>query len=233
MADENRLRRLAGWAAILAAVLAFGSTLLGLAAVNFNSADTYANPSSMLALGARGAALLRWSSIADMFGFYLLLMPLALYLGSWLRPSSPHLVTLYSVCGLCYALIGAIAAALMAAVLPPLIRTYATASPQQRESLQLIFDSFYRAGFQGLFNPLEMLVGATWWLGMAPLLRQERRALGTFTTVLGIAALLDALGVILQIEVVFMIGLAGVLLLIPLWALWCGVEVLKADGKPQ
>jgi hypothetical protein len=40
MKDETRFHTLAGLAAILSALLALGSTLLGLAAVNFNSTWT-------------------------------------------------------------------------------------------------------------------------------------------------------------------------------------------------
>lgn len=224
---NDQLRRVAAVTAILSAPLAFGNILLGLAAVGFDTGDAYSNPASILSIGSRGASLYRWSMISDMFGFYLLLIPLAVYLWDQLKAKKPGMTSLYSICGLNYILIGAIAAASMTAVAPPMILAYGSASPQTQEILEWLFSSFYQLTFRGLFNPLEMILGGVWWLGMGSLLRHIRPALGIFTLILGAFAWLDALGAIVQVELIFMAGLAGVLLLIPLWALWTGVDLLR------
>ena len=47
--------------------------------------------------------------------------------------------------------------------------------------------------------------------------------------IVGIAAWLDALGSILFIPIIFAIGLGGVLLLIPIWSLSFGIDLLRSS----
>ncbi|HEX6484402.1 MAG TPA: hypothetical protein VF043_36625, partial [Ktedonobacteraceae bacterium] len=44
----------------------------------------------------------------------------------------------------------------------------------------------------------------------------------------GIFALLDALGRILNIQLIYTVGLAGIILLIPIWTLWFGIDLLRS-----
>jgi hypothetical protein len=227
MNNDVSFQRLAAVTSLLATLLACGS--IGFQAVVLNiNVDPLSNPGSILEIGANGATLFRWGMILDIFGYYLLLAPLALLLWSRLQPKGMNLITLFTFCGLAYMLIGAIGAATLAAISPPLIEGYGQASVQQRQVYEVVFSGFLNVVYVGLWNLLESSLGGIWWVGIGLLLRREQPALGLFTTVLGIFALLDALGRILDIQIIYTVGLAGVLLLIPIWSLWFGIDLLRS-----
>jgi hypothetical protein len=226
--DIRAFQRLAAAAALLSVPLAFANLALGLAAVRFDVAfDSLLDPGAVATIGSTDAGLLRWSMICDLFGYYLLLAPLAVLLWSWLKPKSVEMITFYTFCGLAYALVGAIGAAMLAAIAPWLIDEYNQAVGQRREALEIVFNAVVRAVYLGLWNPLEMILGCVWWLGSGLLLRYVRPKLGIVSIVLSIFALLDVVGWILSVEVIFAIGVWGVLLLIPIWALCCSVDLLR------
>jgi hypothetical protein len=225
MNNDASFQRLAAVTSILAMLLACGSIGLQAVVLGMNT-DPFSNPTSLLGSGANGATLFRWGMILDMFGYYLLLAPLALLLWSRFQPKGMNLITLYTFCGLAYILIGAVGAATLAAISPPLIEGYGQASVQQRQMDEVVFSGFLNVVYVGLWNLLESSLGGIWWLGIGLFLRREQPALGLFTTVLGIFALLDALGRILNIQLIYTVGLAGVLLLIPMWSLWFGIDLL-------
>src|SRR6266536_3179288 len=207
MNNDASFQRLAAVTSILAALLACGS--IGLEAVVLSvNVDPFSHPSSILGIGANGANFFRWGMILDMFGYY-------------------HLLALYTFCGLAYMLIGALGAATLAAISPPLIEGYGHASGQQRQVYEVVFSGFLNVVYVGLWNLLESTLGGMWWVGIGLLLRREQPALGIFTIVLGIFALLDALGRILDTQIIYTVGLAGVLLLIPIWSLWFGIDLLR------
>ena len=233
MNDNTSFQRLSAVTAILAALLAFGSGALGWAAMSGNMTFALlADPSLMWAIAGLKADALRWSMILDIFGYYLLLAPLALWLWRWLEPKSPNLVRLCTFCGLAYLLIGAIGAAVLVAVAPPLINAYPQALSQQRDLLEVVFSGFINTVFLGLWNPLEIILGGVWWLGIGRLLHGERRWLANLSLILGGFALLDAAGRILNNTAVFAVGLSGVLLLIPIWALVFGLSLLRQPATP-
>lgn len=227
MNNEASFQRLAAITSLLATLLACGS--IGLQAVVLGvTPDPFSHSTDILMIGANGATLFRWGLILDLFGYYLLLVPLALLLWSRLKPKDMHLITLFTFCGLAYILIGALGATILATISPPLIDGYGQASVQQRQIDEVVFSSFLNVVYVGLWNLLESSLSAIWWLGIGLLLRREQAALGTFTTVLGIFALLDALGRILNVQLIYTVGLAGVLLLIPIWTLWFGIDLLRS-----
>ena len=225
MNNDVSFQRLAAVTSILATLLALGSIGVQVVVLGINT-DPFSNPTSLLGTGANGASLFRWGMILDIFGYYLLLAPLALLVWSRLQQKGMNLITLFTFCGLVYMLIGAIGATTLAAISPPLIEGYGQASVQQRQVYEVVFSGFLNFVYVGLWNLLESTLGGMWWLGIGLLLRREQPALGIFTTVLGIFALLDALGRILDIQIIYTVGLAGVLLLIPIWSLWFGIDLL-------
>jgi len=230
MNNEASFQRLAAVTSLLATLVACGS--IGLQAVVLGvTADPFSHPASILGSGANGANLFRWGMILDMFGYYLLLAPLVLLLWNRLKPKGMNVITLSTLGGLAYILIGAIGAATLAAISPPLIEGYGQASVQQRQVYEVVFSGFLNVVYVGLWNLLESSLGVIWWLGIGLLLRREQPVLGLFTTELGIFALLDALGRILNMQLIYTIGLAGVLLVIPIWTLWFGIDLLGSRKK--
>jgi hypothetical protein len=85
--------------------------------------------------------------------------------------------------------------------------------------------------FGGIWNILEALLVAVWFLGIGWLLRTERRIFSIVSIILGTSALLDSLGMILNIEVIFLLGVSIYVLLAPLWALWLGIDLLRKPVK--
>ena len=200
-------------------------------AVNFKL-SLAAFSGTMIAIGPRGADLLRWGMVLDGLGSYLLLAPLALYFWGWLKPERPNLANLYTLCGLAYMLVGAIGAFALAAALPLLVAAYGPASAAQRETLQIVFNTFFTVVYLGLWNPLEVILLGIWLLGLGPWIARARPALGRFTQLVGLAALLDAVGRIFGLDSVFNIGVSALLARLPFWLLWRGIVLLRRVPLP-
>ena len=226
MNDHQSFQRFAALAAIISFPLALGSIVLSGIPVNF-SPDVPTNPALWLSVGADGANLSRWGMILDMIGYYLPLLPVALFLWRWLRSRNPDWVLFYTSCGLGYILIGAIGAAILAAVHPPLINAYAQASVEQRAVLETVFSAVWNMVYGGMWNLLEVLLAGIWFLGIGLLLRSERRLFSIFSIILAISALLDSLGMILSVEALALLGVAIYVLLAPIWTLWIGIDLLR------
>jgi hypothetical protein len=68
-------------------------------------------------------------------------------------------------------------------------------------------------------------------LGLGPLIQGERPALGVVTRLLGLAALLDAVGRFLNVETLFIVGIGGLFVLFPVWLLWWGIDLLRKPAS--
>ena len=226
MSDHQSFQRFAALAAIISFPLALASIVLTSAAMDFEM-DASMHPALLLSVGPDGARLLGWGLILDMFSYYLPLLPAALFLLHWLQPKSPNWVRFYTLCGVGYILIGAIGATILAATYPPLIRAYGQASSSQQVVLETIFSTITDLVYGGLWNILEMLLAGVWFIGIGLLLRYERRIFSVVSMILGISALLDSLGFMLDIDAVSSLGLNIYLVLAPIWTLWLGIDLLR------
>ena len=226
MSDHQSFQRFAALAAIISFPLTLGSIVLSGMALDFNM-EASTNPALLLSVGADGASLSRWGMILDMFSYYLPLLPVALFLWRWLGPRDPDWVLFYTSCGLGYILIGAIGAVILAAVHPPLISAYAQASVEQRPALETVFSAVWNMVYGGMWNILGELLAGIWFVGVGLLLRGERRIFSIVTMILGISALLDSLGMILNFEGLALLGLSIYVVLAPIWTLWLGIDLLR------
>ena len=232
MNDHQSFQRFAALAAIISFPLTLGSIVLSGMALDFNM-EASTNPALLLSVGADGASLSRWGMILDMLGYYLPLLPVALFLWRWIGPRNPDWVLFYTSCGLGYILIGATGAAILAAVHPPLINAYAQASVEQRPVLETVFSAIGNMVYGGMWAILDTLLVGIWFLGIGLLLQGERRLFSIFSIALGISALLSSLGVILGIEAIaFFLGVIYGLLA-PVWALWLGIDLLRKPVQIQ
>jgi len=130
------------------------------------------------------------------------------------------------MCGVSYSLIGSIGAVLLGVAVPELANGYATATATQQEAMKVFLNLFYHMIVQGVWNPLEILLLGIWFLGIGSFLRRERFVLGILTLIIGGFAMLDALGWIIQIDLIFRIGVFGISLLI-IWGAWFGINILR------
>jgi uncharacterized protein DUF4386 len=225
MNDFSRFQKLAGWAGVfLTVATVFNATTLFVSA-NFDMAALFSDPAPLLLMGSRGANWFHWSMVFDIIA-YLSFTPIALLCWDWFKLKSPNLVLLYTMCGVAYSLIGIIGAVLLGVAVPTLANNYNLATPTQRESMEVLLNLFYNMVVRGLWNPLEISLLGIWALGIGSFLRQERRAVGILTLIIGVFAMLDALGWITQVELIFRIGVFGISLLI-IWGAWFGITILR------
>jgi hypothetical protein len=224
MNDQTTFRR-------IAAILSIVSGPVGLAAFYVVSLavaldfELMNDTAALVSLGAGAAEVFRWGEVLGMFGYYLLLVPTALFLWRWLRLQSASLVDLYAVFGLAYLFIGAVGAALRAGVLPAMMVAYADASAANQAAIAADFRTMAVVIFVGL-GALEALLGGLWLLGSGLVLRSERRSLGIVTVVLGLAYLAYGGGEWFRIEPLITLG-ALAFLVWPFWAVWLGVVIWR------
>ena len=232
MNDNYSFQRFVAIIAIASFFIAIASDVLQGIPVNFNS-EFPINPVSFLSVGADGANLLRWGLILDMLGYYLPLLPIALFIQHWLKAKNPIWMHFYTTCGLGYILIGATGAVTLAVVQPPLINAYAQASVGQRAVLETIFGAIWSIVYGGMWNILGELLVGIWFFGSGWLLRSERRFFGIVSMIVGISALVDSLGNILGFESLALVGLSIYIILAPIWALWFGIDLLRKPVQVQ
>jgi len=230
--DNYSFQRFAAITAIVSFFTAMASNLPQGIPVNFNS-EFPINPVTFLSVGINGANFLRWGLILDMLGYYLPLLPIALFIQHWFKTRNPIWTRFYTICGLGHILIGATGAVTLAVVQPPLINTYAQASMEQRVVLETIFGAIWNIVYAGMWNILGELFVGIWLLGVGLLLRSERRVFSIVSIIVGISALIDSLGNILGIEGLALVGLSVYLILAPIWALWFGIDLLRKPVQIQ
>jgi hypothetical protein len=230
MKDQTLFKRIAAFTAILSAPVGLGSFVLVGMAVDFNL-DAVSNFSDVITLGAAAAGPLHLAwVITDFFGT-LLLAPAALYLWHWLKPRSPNLVTLWTFFGFAFFLTGAIVLSFVGAAVPPLMRSYETASGPQRDVLLVVlttlFDMLYNGG-----GPLVYLFAGIWWLGTGAVLRNERQILGIVTMIMGVFGLGVWVEQTFRIEtLVFIEDL--IFYLTYIWAVWLGIVIWRRADKSE
>jgi hypothetical protein len=199
VSDLQALRRLAIIGVVLAIVLAFVSTALGLAAVGDLEAFAFGHVETILRGGPQAAPLWRWAMLLDVFYSYLLLVPLALYVHRLLRDRKPWLADLGLVGALAYMLLGAASAAGLAIAGSSLIAAYATAPPAEQVAIQTSFQLLRDIFYFGVWQMLDAITAGTWVLSSGWLLLVDRPRLGSFLVLLGgglwILALMTMVGV--------------------------------------
>lgn len=224
--DGRSFQKLAAASAMASAPVAYAGEYFGFTAIDFDP-TVFSDPSALVALGSEGATLFWWGWRLDLFGYYLLVAPAVVFLWYWLRPRDPPLVTLLTLGGVTYVLLGALGAAINAAVWPELMADYAGAPPARQATLETVFGTYATAIAVGIWGILNRIVSAVWWIGIGALLRSERPRLGWFTIVLGVFAGVTAIGSLAGVAPLVGVGTMGYLLLAPLWALWLGVDLWR------
>jgi hypothetical protein len=223
--DFLRFQKLAAWSGIFLAVATVLNVVTLFASVNNDTNALFSDPTPLLLIGSTGANWFHWSMAFDLLA-YLSFAPIVVLGYNWFRGKGPNIVLLYSICGVLYSLIGSIGAILLGVVVPTLAREYPTATPSQQEAMHVIINVFYSMIVRGLWNPLEIFLLGIWFLGIGSFLRRERSTLGVLTLIIGGFAMVDALGWIIQVELIFRVGVFGISLLIA-WGAWLGINVLR------
>lgn len=224
------MNRWAAVPALLAGPLAIAGLVLGLTLVDLD-AEAFRDPETVLGLGADAAGTLRASYLLVMLGSYLLLVPLALWYAAALGSREDPRWRLATVAGLAYLGLGAAGSCILAAVWPDLIEQWADGG--DRDTLVVAFRTATRIAEDGLQGAFQNLAGAVWWsLLAAALLRAGRRGLGVLTAALAAASALTTGGALLSLEALTLPGLTLTVLLVPVWAVWSGLALLRGSLSP-
>jgi hypothetical protein len=225
--EEVRHRGATAVVTIAAGVMSLASLVVGLSGADFDF-EAVSESASFIALGTDAVAPVRWGLWLSMFGSYLLLVPVALLLLGWLRQDDPVVGDLAAVAAGFYILLGAAGASVLASTLPDLIQRYADADAAMRAGLLNDFDLARRIAEDGLQGVVQNVAGAAWFLGMGSLLVRHRPALGAAAVAVGVFLVVNAVGIMVDVEALRFIGLTGNVLLAPAWAIGMGTSLLRA-----
>lgn len=228
---EPPAQRTTGAITILAGILSIGGLLVGLAGAGWDF-EAFSEASSFIALGADAAAPVQWGLWLSMFGSYLLMAPVALLLLRWLRTEHVAIADVSTVAAVLYILLGAAGASILASTLPHLMTQYTGADAATQGSLLQDFDLVRRVAEDGLQGVVQNVAGATWFAGIGVLLRRHRHGLGWLAVVIGVALLVNTVGILVDVEGLRLLGLTGNVLLAPAWAVWIGVSLLRNRRAP-
>lgn len=176
---------------------------------------------------AGNVSAVRWSMLFDLFGSYLLLIPVTLFLWKWLTPKNPSFVALCSLCGVSYCLFGAMGAAVLAAVIPAQLTAYAQATGFELQVHEAVLTAFTNAVYHGVWGLLDTMLAGVWWIGIGAYLRGERRIIGSVTILLGVSYLFSGSCRVLGAETAAMAGLVVYFVLAPIWAASLGIDLLR------
>ena len=218
-------------AAVLSIVLVIGASILLPAAYGFDI-KALAHPGSIVDKGQGVAQLLRWGALLDMVS-YLPFAVVVIYFHYRLRARNPELVTLLTACGLAYVLIGSIAGVLLAAVGPPLITGYASASAGGREAARVALEAIGDAALVGLWGTLELIFIGSWFIGIGWLLRSDWRRFGVLSIVVGVAFLAASARTgltgrtLVEIDGPIDLLIAASLGLVFVWELWLAARLWR------
>jgi len=217
-------KKIIAFISIASGLLALSCLLVGLEATQYD-AEAFANPVKLLDMHGVNTTHLRWFMLLDLFGYYLLLLPIIFFVHQKLK-SKTAWASLFTSLGFGYVFIGAIGAAVLAVLWPALLERYgmATAAMQDVYKAEFLFSNDFVV--KGLWNYLEVLLGGLWWLSVSYFVI-EQRVLKIITFVLGVACLVDAFGEFIQLSVMAEIGLNIYLILGIVWPIWIGITVLK------
>jgi len=226
-AVPHRHRRATAVVTIAAGVMSLASLIVGLSGADFDF-EAVSEAATFIALGTDAVAPVRWGLWLSMLGSYLLLVPVALHLLRWLRQDDPVVADLAAVAAGFYILLGAAGASVLASTLPDLIQDYAAADAAMRAGLLNDFDLARRIGEDGLQGVVQNVAGAAWFLGMGFLLRRHQPALGVAAIAVGAFLVVNAVGIMVDVEALRFIGLTGNVLLAPAWAIGMGALLLRS-----
>lgn len=218
-------KSITGWITILSGIIALISYTLAAAAVSFNF-EFFSDASLIFTTDGVSSALLRWSMITDIFGYYLLLLPALFFIHVWMKNKTTMANTL-TACGGIYIVGGATGAAILGSAWPALIEKYPSASPEQQEIIRQNFETLTLVVVNGIWNLLNALAFGLWFIACGLLLRKQHAFLGWFTLLTGICSTLDFTGNILGMKTLADAALNLYLILAPLWAILFGASLLR------
>jgi hypothetical protein len=210
------LRRTGIAALVVSISLGMTSDVLFLAAFQFRF-DRFFEPTLILGSGAIPAELLRWAAVLDLFRYYLATAVLAYVLWRRLRPRNSLIADLSTMAAVGYAVAGGGGAAVLAMVAPMLMHNYTDATAAGQALIAAQFAVVLQVVWRAIWQFLDAILLAVWWLGIGWLLRADRPRLSRLSLVMAAAAAAGAVANVAGLSLVRDV-LLGVLFV--LWTAW-------------
>jgi hypothetical protein len=195
------------------------SNLLFLAAFQFRL-DRFLEPTRILGSDATSAELLRRAAVLDLFGYYLATAVLAYVLWRQLRPRNPLVADLSSMAGVGYALAGGVGAAVLAMVAPMLMHAYTDATAAGQALIVAQFATVLQVVWRAIWQLLDAILLAAWWLGIGWLIRQDHLGLSRLSLVLAAGAAVGAAANVAGLSLVRNVLLGVLFVLWTAWWIW-------------
>ncbi|TRW44904.1 hypothetical protein [Georgenia yuyongxinii] len=219
MARDDALRS-AGTAALVVHVgLGLVSLVAFLAAFGWR-VETFLDPSALVTEGASRAALLRWGAVADLLSYYLAVAVIAYVLWRVTRPRSPLVADLSFLAACGYAVAGGAAAAVLAVTGPALMDRYADGDGDADRAAVAVAFGLVTEAVYAIWQFLDPLLLAAWWLGTAVLVRVDQPGLARLSGLLAVVAAVGAPANLLDLRAVVTVLLAVLALAWMAWSVW-------------
>jgi len=224
--DGRMFERVVAASGLLAAVMVVLTLVLGVLFVGA-SLDMLADPSPMLAFNREQSEALRWANVSSLLGYGALLLPVVYFVGARLHSVDPRVAPLAQAAGVGYVTFAGINAAMLLSVWPAFQQAYPLVDPSQRVAVEVAFRALTDAAEVGI-QALAYLLGGGWWLLSGALLWHFRPRLAATSVILGIAAWVGTLGLLLRIAPLATVALGLCFVLTPVWSSWIGVLAWKS-----
>jgi hypothetical protein len=221
-----KLRAIVGFLTILSGITGLLSYILVAGAVNFNF-DFFSDSSLIFETQGVSSSMLRWSMITDVFGYYLLLLPVLFFIHHWLKERS-NWRDLITFCGAAYIFAGALGASILGAAWPALLENYATASTDHQEIIKITFDSLALIVVNGIWNIFDAFMFGVWFISIGIFIKREHKLWGWFTIIVGIISILDFAGNIFSVKMLADSALNLYLVMAPAWAIGFGWAIRRS-----
>jgi hypothetical protein len=214
------LRATAIGALIAAIGVGMISNVLFLVAFQFRL-DWFLEPAMVVGAGATSAELLRWASTLDLIGYYLATGVLAYVLWVVLRDRNRVLADLATMGAVGYTLAGGTGAAVLAMVGPQLMHDHAAASGTAEQAIiSAQFGILLEVVWRSIWQLLDGILLAAWWLGIGLLIRPEQQGLSRLSLALAGAATLGVACNLLGLDLGRDAALGVVFTLWTIWWIW-------------
>lgn len=220
------------WVAVITWIgvaMSFACLYLGLKTVDFDL-DAMTDPLNQLKRATpEKADLIEWSMLCDIFGFYLLMVPVVIYVWYWLRERNPFLMAVATVCMLFYILTGALGGGILSVLWPSLMRSYvgAGSDPVMMQIATEQFKLVTNLVYVGMWGRVEYVLVGFWVACVSYLSWPEKKAFAAFGFVAAIGALLSGIGELFSLRTLadnvmtlYMVG-------VPLWVAWAAAFAWK------
>jgi hypothetical protein len=103
-------------------------------------------------------------------------------------------------------------------------------SPGEQATIGALFAMITNVVTKGLWNILEVLFAATWWIGVGLLLRRDHKFIGLISIIAGVACLTDSIGTMFGIKLLSETGVNIYLLSGIIWPIVIGIQLIRKSS---